>query len=356
MQDFSSLYYMNDSSPGITRKRRANKFVYFHPNNTVVTEANILERINSLAIPPAYNKVWISPIPNSHIQATGRDSKNRKQYRYHPLWRKLRDENKFMAMADFGKALPKIRKHIEMELNKPLKISKEQIICSIIYLLDNYFIRIGNSIYEKQNQSYGLTTLRKKHLSLSPSNAEINFKGKNLKSWRIILKDKKIIRILKKCESIPGYKLFKYKDDENNYFEITSQDINIYLHDLTQHSFTAKDFRTWGACREAFFHLSQTPYIDEASSKETLSLIIAKVATLLGHTPAICQKSYIYPEILNQWKEGKINSWIKNRSKLASNKDRLFLRWLDTQSFDSPMLPEIKSLLTTSSKISEKKE
>ncbi len=350
MEDLSPLYYMNDSIPGITRKRRGDKFVYLHPNNTVVTEDDILERINSLAIPPAYNQVWISPLPNSHIQATGRDSKNRKQYRYHPLWRKIRDENKFMGMTHFGQALPKIRKHIERELNKPVKISREQIICAIIYLLDNHFIRIGNSIYEKQNHSYGLTTLRKKHLSLSSSKAELNFKGKNLKSWQIVLKDKKIIRILKKCEAIPGYKLFKYIDEESNYSEITSQDINTYLHDLTKDSFTAKDFRTWGACREMFFHLSQTPYLDELSSKKDFSLIISKVAKLLGHTPAICQKCYIYPEIINQWKEGKINRWVKKRPKLIENKDKLFLRWLETQCFEASSIPTIGQVLSPSGK------
>lgn len=332
MSKSTSLCYIYDSMPGITRKRQGSKFVYYHPDNTVVSEPSILNRIHSLAIPPAYNQVWISPIENSHLQATGRDSKNRKQYRYHKLWRQIRDENKFMSMTDFGKALPKIRKHIECELNKPLKISKEQIIGAIIYLLDNYFIRIGNDIYEKQNQSYGLTTLRKKHLSLSTSKAELHFNGKNLKSWQIVLKDKKIIKLLKKCEAIPGYKLFKYIDEENNHYDITSQDINSYLQELTRHSFTAKDFRTWGACREVFFHLCQTPYVDEESAKKALSLIISRVSTLLGHTPAICQKCYIDPEIIRQWREGEINTWIKKRTRLTSNKDRLFLKWLERHS------------------------
>jgi DNA topoisomerase I len=324
-----TLCYIQDSIPGITRKKRGNTFVYYYPDNTIVSDTHILERIHSLAIPPAYDQVWISPMDNSHLQATGRDNKNRKQYRYHSLWRKIRDENKFMSMIDFGNALPKIREHIETELNKPLKISKQQIISAIIYLLDNYFIRIGNAVYEKQNQSYGLTTLRKKHLSLSSSAAELHFNGKNSKSWQIVLRDKKIIKLLKKCEAIPGYKLFKYIDEDHNHYEITSQDINSYLQDLTQHSFTAKDFRTWGACREVFFHLCETPYVDEASAKKALPEIIAEVAALLGHTPAICQKCYIDPSIINQWKQGEINNWIKKRGKLMANKDNLFLRWLE---------------------------
>ncbi|MDI1351177.1 MAG: DNA topoisomerase IB, partial [bacterium] len=223
-----------------------------------------------------------------------------------------------------------IRQHIQDELDKPLKMSKNQIICAVIYLLDNYFIRVGNAIYEKQNKSYGLTTLRKKHLSLSSTKAILNFSGKNSKPWHVVLKDKKIIKLLKKCESLPGYRLFKYIDEDNNTYEITSQDINLYLHKLTQHPFTAKDFRTWGACRETFYRLSQIHYIDEHSSQEPLKNIIAEVAKLLGHTPAICQKCYIFPEIIIKWKETQIKTWIKKRTRLMSDKDKLLLRWLET--------------------------
>ncbi|HRD69666.1 MAG TPA: DNA topoisomerase IB [Legionella sp.] len=327
----ASLHYINDSSPGITRKRSGKKFNYYYPDGTRVTDEKTVERINSLAIPPAYSKVWISPLANGHIQATGRDSKNRKQYRYHPLWRKVREEDKFKNMIPFGKALPKIRKHIEDELNKPLTINKNQIICAIIYLLDNHFIRIGNAIYEKQNKSYGLTTLRKKHLSISSTQAVLEFDGKNAKPWHIVLKDKKIIKLLKKCEALPGYRLFKYIDESNNHCEISSQDINTYLNELTKHPFTAKDFRTWGACRETFYRLTQTHFTDEDSSQSSLKNIICEVATLLGHTPAICQKSYIYPEIITQWKGTQIKEWIAKRSKLMEDKDKLLLRWLEAQ-------------------------
>ena len=193
-----SLYYISDTSLGISRKLYGNKFVYYNSDGTRVVDRTVLNRINSLAIPPAYKEVWISPISNSHIQAIGRDCKNRKQYRYHPLWRQIRQENKFISMISFGKVLPLIRKHIAQELKKPLQMDKNQIICAIIYLLDNHFIRIGNAIYEKQNKSYGLTTLRKKHLSLCSSKAILEFEGKNSKTWHVVLKDKKIIKILKK--------------------------------------------------------------------------------------------------------------------------------------------------------------
>lgn len=327
--ELGSLEYITDSSPGITRKREGTHFVYYYPDNTQVKDTETLERIKSLAIPPAYKDVWIAPSNKAHIQATGRDSKNRKQYRYHSSWQTLREKDKFMSMCLFGKELSKVRRYVSKELNKPLKIDKEQIMCAIIYLMDNYFIRVGNVIYERENKSYGLTTLRKKHLSLNTSEATLKFPGKNSKAWEIVLHDKKIIKLLKKCESLPGYKLFKYIDAEQNAHEITSQDINNFLQKITKQSFTAKDFRTWGACRETFYYLCKTPYISEGEAKKQLSLIITKVAILLGHSAAICQKSYIYPEIIAHWKTEKINVWIKER-KLTSNKDRLFLQWLET--------------------------
>jgi DNA topoisomerase-1 len=324
-----SLQYISDSISGITRKLYGTKFVYYNSDGSRVIDRNILTRINSLAVPPAYKDVWISPISNGHIQATGRDSRNRKQYRYHPLWRQIRQENKFMEMIPFGKKLPLIREHIELELTKSLTMNKSQIICAIIYLLDNHFIRIGNAIYEKQNKSFGLTTLRKRHLSLSSSKAVLDFEGKNSKPWHVVLKDKKIINILKKCEAIPGYRLFKYLDENNNYSEITSQDINEYLQNLTGLSFTAKDFRTWGACRETLYRLSQINYKDEVTSQEALKKIISEVALILGHTPAVCQKCYIYPDIITKWKETKIINWVKRHTRLSHDKDKLLLHWLE---------------------------
>lgn len=324
-----SLQHISDSISGISRKRYGTKFVYYHPDGTRIVDKSIINRINSLAIPPAYKDVWISPESNGHIQATGRDIKNRKQYRYHPLWHQIRQENKFTAMIAFGKMLPLIRENIQLELTKSLTMDKNQIICAIIYLLDNHFIRIGNAIYEKQNKSYGLTTLRKKHLSLSSSKAVLDFEGKNSRPWHVVLKDKKIINILKKCEAIPGYRLFKYLDENNNHIEIKSQDINDYLHNLTNVSFTAKDFRTWAACRETLYRLTQINYNDEGTSQEILKTIISEVASILGHTPAICQKCYIYPDIITKWKEEKIQLWFEKKTKLSRDKDKLLLHWLE---------------------------
>lgn len=327
--DHASLEYLKDSIPGIRRQWKRNNFYYYTPDNVLIKDPIILGRIKSLAIPPAYEDVWISPISNSHIQATGRDSKKRKQYRYHPLWREICQQTKFLSMVTFGKELPKIRMHVNEELNKPLKMDINQIICAIIFLLDNYFIRIGNTIYEKTNHSYGLTTLRKKHLSLETHKAILEFEGKNSKPWHVVLKDKKILRVLKKCEAIPGYKLFKYLDEQNKSVEIMSQDVNHYLNQLTKHPFTAKDFRTWAACRESLYRFALTPYSDDKLSQQNLKSIINEVAEILGHTSAICQKCYIYPEIINAWKENRIQAWVKKRSLLLKDKDKLLLRWLE---------------------------
>lgn len=325
--ELASLRYYNDQFPGITRKRNGNTFQYFYPDGKRVVEQNVLERIKKLAIPPAYSEVWISTKANSHLQATGRDAKNRKQYRYHKKWESIRQQNKFMMLLPFGQALTKIRKHTEKVLKNPLHLNKEQIICAIIFLLDNYFIRIGNYIYEKQNKSFGLTTLRKKHLSWKSTQAILEFEGKNSKSWHVVLKDKKILKILKKCEEIPGYHLFKYLDEDNISHEISSQDVNEYLKQITQQDFTAKDFRTWAACRETLFRLVSIEY-DEGSNS-TFKEIVTDVASLLGHTPAICQKSYIYPEIIAMWKDKKLIAWHKKTITTTVDKDSLLLQWLE---------------------------
>ncbi|WP_419420596.1 DNA topoisomerase IB [Legionella sp. D16C41] len=323
----ASLRYVKDTMPGITRKKNGKHFVYYYPNGERITDSKELTRINALAIPPAYKQVWICPYANGHIQATGRDAKNRKQYRYHKLWQQERQQKKFHTMIDFGRTIFKIREHIDQELAKSIQLNKSQVICSIIYLLDSFFIRIGNAIYAKQNKSYGLTTLRKKHLTIEYNKAILEFIGKNAKPWHIVLKDKKIIRILKKCETIPGYELFKYFDDQNQLNIITSQDINAYLQDLTGHSFTAKDFRTWAACRETLSRLIKLEDVEQTLLKD----VIQEVAELLGHTPAICQKSYIYSEIIDWWKENRFSAWrIKQGKKIEKlNEDELLLYWLE---------------------------
>ncbi|MCP0914545.1 MULTISPECIES: DNA topoisomerase IB [Legionella] len=326
----ASLRYVKDTSPGICRRKFGRGFVYYWMNGEKVTEARILERINSLAIPPAYKNVWICRYANGHIQATGRDERGRKQYIYHPLWRQLREQQKFTSMVQFGHSLSRIRRKIRYELNKPLSLSKSQIICAIIYLLDHACIRIGTPVYAKQNNSYGITTLRKKHVSIHKNKVILDFVGKNGKFWHIILTDKKIINLIKKCEEIPGYEIFKYLDAQNQINVITSQDVNGYLQEITQQPFTAKDFRTWTACRETLYGLICAHKLQLPTEKGKLKAVIKQVAQLLGHTVAVCQKSYIEPDIIAWWQDKRLEKWIEENHVLirSRNKDKILLKWL----------------------------
>ncbi|MCE3044225.1 DNA topoisomerase IB [Legionella sp. 16cNR16C] len=327
----AALRYVNDSIPGIRRRKCGKGYAFYYPDGSRVTQSDELQRIKSLRIPPAYHSVWICPFSNGHIQATGRDARNRKQYHYHPLWREVRDRLKFTSMTDFGRAISTIRSHIAYELGKPPSLNKKQIICAIIYLLDKSGVRIGNKIYAKENKTYGITTLRKKHLSINGSKAIFSFTGKNSKAWEIVLDNKKIIKILKKCEEIPGYEIFKYYDENNNVNCITSQDINYYLQSLTGLPLTAKDFRTWIASRESFCRLLSASF-SETDSAAKIKSIIKEVAELLGHTPTICQKNYIFPEIITSWSDGRLERWlnVNAESIRQANKDNLFLMWLES--------------------------
>lgn len=322
----AALRYVNDKLPGIYRSKRGKGFCYYDSKGIKIVEETLLERINSLAIPPAYTNVWICKNANGHIQATGIDERKRKQYIYHPLWHETRQKQKFDSLIDFGRSLPRIRRRVKQQLNKPLKLNKEQVLCAIIYLLDISSVRIGNPLYAKQNKSYGISTIRKKHLSLTNKKAELNFPGKNAHLWHVILEDKNLIKLLKKCEEIPGYELFKYYDELGELHLITSQDINGYLKSLTNHSFTAKTFRTWIACREIFSRLMKSN-----ASPNKLKPMICEVAMLLGHTPAICRKNYIDPNIISHWEKGYLSEWANKQKISPRNKDKLFLMWLENK-------------------------
>lgn len=292
-------------------------------------DTKTLQRIRHLAIPPAYNTVWICPFANGHIQATGRDEKRRKQYIYHPMWQEVRQHKKFATMLAFGKALPIIRNHIQQEMEKPITLEKSQIIAAILFLLDKACVRIGTSIYAKENKSYGLTTLRKKHLSIDKNQAVLEFMGKNAQLWHVILTNKKIIRLLEKCEEIPGYELFKYKDENGQINTITSQEVNGYLKHLANQPFTAKDFRTWAACRETFARLLENNYNEDENPKDTLKNTIKEVAQILGHTPSICQKNYIDPDIIFWWQKNQFKPWLQRHKNInLKDTEAVFLAWL----------------------------
>ncbi|MFJ1267896.1 DNA topoisomerase IB [Legionella lytica] len=324
-----SCIYVKQTS-GIQRKKQGKSFVYYDAKGKKITDTKVLQRIKLLAIPPAYTHVWICSNEKGHIQAVGRDQKNRKQYIYHSSWVQIRQEQKFKSLLDFGYSLTQLRKKINEEIKKPPTLDKSQIICSILFLIDNYSVRIGNSAYAKQNKTYGITTLRKKHLRHKKSAISFEFLGKNKHPWHFEVTEKNLIQILKHCTDIPGYELFKYYNEQHHISVISSQDVNEYLHLITQHPFTAKDFRTWIATREFFIRaisLSDIKTLKITHIKESM----LEVATLLGHTPSICKASYIHPQIFEWLKNGKLMQWKRKNLKniKTKNPDALLLLWLE---------------------------
>ncbi len=324
----AALVYINDTIPGITRVRRGKGFSYYLPDQTHIKDATIVKRINALAIPPAYNNVWICPMDNGHIQATGRDAKNRKQYRYHTDWEALRDQVKFERVYEFGKCLPEIRKIVDSHL-ADRTLSRNRVLAALIKIMDISYIRVGNKAYAENNGTYGLTTLRKKHLNFENGSAVLEFDGKNKTHWHIDLKDKKLTRTLHKCEEIPGYSLFKYIDKDGDKHVIDSQDLNDYLREITGGlAFTAKDFRTWAACKEIFSRLLElevpTTKRDQAIA---INAQIKEVAKLMGHTVAVSKKSYIHPHLIEHWQAGDLLKWSKKNSSKFELAEEAFLMW-----------------------------
>lgn len=315
---------------GIHRRKYGKGFAYYTSKGQKITDPVILERIKLLAIPPAYTQVWICPDEHGHIQAVGRDTKNRKQYIYHPLWTKIRQDKKFKSLLEFGRSLPFLREKMNEEIQKPPTLHKEQIICSVLYLIDTYSARIGNDAYAKENKSYGITTLRKKHLCHKKKSVSFKFLGKNQQPWTFEVTNENMIEILKRCKEIPGYEVFKYYNDEKVVEVISSQDVNQYLHSLTQKAFTAKDFRTWIATREFFSRVLCLLDVKNLKMKYIKNSML-EVAALLGHTPAICKTNYIHPQILEWLKTGKLIQW-KNKNKKrfkSKNSEEILLLWLE---------------------------
>lgn len=305
--------YLLDNAPGFSRKRRGKKFIYFQLDGSRVSDPQHLERIRKLAIPPAYESVWISPLPNGHLQATGRDARGRKQYIYHADWRQHRDETKFDRMLEFGHALPDLRTTIQHDLEIPAgtSVTRQVVIAAVVALLDRTCIRIGNDEYARSNGTYGLTTLRKRHVDLQGNKLRLRFKGKRGIIHEIALQDRRIARIVKRCQTLPGQELFKYVDEENTIHSIGSKDVNEYLRVASGGEFTAKDFRTWHASVQALELWQQSTAAAEenqAQTVESAKQLLAEVAKSLGNTVAVCRKSYIHPQVLALIAGEKISS------------------------------------------------
>jgi DNA topoisomerase I len=308
------LRYVSDTKPGIRRERDGDGFVYLDPKGERITDDRRLERIKKLAIPPAWTDVWISTDPLGHIQATGRDPKGRKQYRYHTRWRETRDEAKYGRVIAFGKALPALRERIEHDLQLP-GMPRPKVLATVVRLLETTLIRVGNAEYARDNHSYGLTTMRDKHVDVSGSTITFKFKGKSGKKHTIDLKDRQLARIVKRSRDLPGYELFQYEDENGVVRDVTSSDVNAYLQEITGESFTAKDFRTWAGTVLASLALREfDPASSDSESKKNVVRTIERVAERLGNTPALCRKCYVHPTVIDAYLEGTLVDTLQQRA------------------------------------------
>jgi len=310
----AGLRYVSDDQPGSSRQRNGEEFEYLDQKGKPIRDEQRLLRIKRLAIPPAWSDVWICPSPNGHIQATGRDARRRKQYRYHERWREIRDENKYDRLVNFGKALPKIRRRLKKDLALS-SLPREKVLATIVQLLERSLIRVGNEEYARENKSFGLTTMQDRHVDVKGSKLRFRFRGKSGRQHEVDVTDRRIARIVMKLQDLAGQSLFQYLDDEGNARDITSQDVNEYLREITGADFTAKDFRTWAGTVLAAVALGKLGASEtKRQAKTNIKHAIGAVAEVLGNTPAICRQCYIHPAVLEAYLNGNsINGFKPNR-------------------------------------------
>ncbi len=317
----AGLAYVSDEGPGIRRRKSGKGFTYSGPDGRRIDDRATLDRIRKLAIPPAYTDVWICPRPNGHIQATGRDAKGRKQYRYHPAFREVRESTKYEHMIEFAKGLPAIRRTIDEHMSLR-GLPREKVLATVVHLLENTLIRVGNADYAKQNKSYGLTTLRDPHVKVDGGELRFQFKGKSGKTWRLSVRDRRIARIVKACQDLPGQDLFQYLDENGEQQSVTSADVNAYLKEITGRDITAKDFRTWAGTVLAAMALSEFEAFDsEVKAKKNIRSAIEKVSARLGNTPTICRKCYVHPEVFSCYLDGALMLEIKSEVEAELRED-----------------------------------
>jgi DNA topoisomerase I len=310
----AGLRYVSDESPGIQRIKSGKGFSYITPSGKPIKDEQTMARIRSLAIPPAYRDVWICSDPNGHIQAVGRDARGRKQYRYHPRWREVRDENKYDKMIAFAAALPKIRARTARDIRKP-GLPREKVLATVIQLMEKTLIRVGNDEYARTNDSYGLTTMRDKHAKVKSNGVHFQFKGKHGIAHEIKLGDPRLAKIVRDCQDLPGYELFQYVEEDGVVRDIGSADVNEYLREIAGEEFTAKDFRTWAGTVLAAKALREVKAFDtQAQAKRNVVAAIEKVAERLGNTKAVCRKCYIHPAVLNAYLDGNLVQTLKQRA------------------------------------------
>jgi DNA topoisomerase-1 len=305
----ADLVYVSDTLPGIARVRKGKGFTYIFNNKTIKAKAEI-ERINKLVIPPAWTNVWICPLPNGHIQATGLDLRKRKQYRYHPQWNALRNETKFHRLPEFGKALPKLRLRLEEDMTRQ-ELCEEKVIATVISLMERTYIRIGNNDYEKMYGSYGLTTFKDKHVSIKGNEIQFSFKGKKGVFHEISLKNKKLAKAVQACRDIPGKELFQYCDKEGNRKSVDSGMVNNYIKAATGMEFTTKDFRTWaGSLNILWAFKSIGEAMTETECKKKIVEALDHVSLKLGNTRTVCKKYYVHPRLISLYEENNLQKYL----------------------------------------------
>lgn len=302
----TKLNYVTDTIAGISRKPAADSFVYYDYVGQLIKDQQLLQRINSLHIPPAWQQVWICPYNFGHIQATGLDEEGRKQYIYHPQWTQLSQEHKFSKMERFGELLPKIRSHVRADLNAE-GLVRRKVLATIVWLLEHSFIRVGNEEYRKENDSFGLTTLRMKHATITPDKVIFDFTGKSGVQHVVSVKNHKVVSVIKACSELPGYELFQYLDSHQNKYTIDSADVNEYLHEMTNQAITAKDFRTWGGSVLALGILDKFgPHGNEKQADKNIATAVKYVAGHLRNTPKVCRSYYIHPVVIESYRQNEL--------------------------------------------------
>jgi DNA topoisomerase I len=315
------LVYVTDKDPGIERIKKGNKFEYYFQGKPVKDDEELL-RIKHLVIPPAWEKVWICKDENGHLQATGFDVKKRKQYRYHPNWNALRNETKFYRMIDFGKALPGIRLRLEKDLAEK-ELSQRKVLAAVVSLMERTNIRIGNSFYEKEYGSFGLTTLKDKHVKFQGNTVNFSFKGKKGVQHNIALKSKRLARIIRKCRDIPGKELFQFYDADGNHHSIDSGSVNDYIREISGADFTAKDFRTWAGTVQAFLALKSIGCCETVTeSKRKIVEALDNVSEHLGNTRSVCKKYYVHPLILSLYESRKLEDYVKALDQIEADDNK----------------------------------
>jgi len=307
----AGLHYVSDVAPGLARVRSGRGFRYRRSDGRPVRDRRVLARIQALAIPPAWTDVWICASARGHIQAVGRDARGRKQYRYHPRWREVRDETKYGQLAEFGRALPALRRRVRRDLGRP-GIPREKVLATIVRLLETTLVRIGNEEYARSNRSFGLTTMRDRHARVSGRELELQFHGKSGKMHRVTVDDRRVARIVRACQDLPGQQLFQYEDELGEARSVDSADVNGYLREITGADFTAKLFRTWAGTLHVLVALrSRKLRASLAARKRELAEVIRNVAAILGNTPAVCRAGYVHPAVIESFERGTLHATLR---------------------------------------------